>query len=610
MLPNSAFKSFGVPDASLSSDNDEEERRSVLSRTASEEVLMIKNEKKNEINSENVWSLSVIDTSTDFFEHKHNFSSNFRVACSSLEASSKVHGLRVDSNYRDVVRISAGLAKSVNSKNAGLDDIDDVYYTNDQTDIVNKSVGETQPDINANPPKPKNRARRQISTVTRNKESLNGLLKTIPMDDVIFSKLNRIGGAINSSKCLMHNVLPTRDYDLKLSTKFNYWTAFDNEEIDYTLEMEGDALETDVLATESEEILNEETDLKNSNVDKSNFVEIKEEADNSLLIRSLYTDYPLYSKDKIKYKDKKEEENTSSRNVSDLDEPPRVLTPSELVVQFDMDAECDPVCLDPKAPMLDIDLCEYDAITLDEITAINRCGSLRRSAQIMEDLRPIDSSQLEYSYRELNNIQNCWIGPSNNSNLRETMANKSAGTIANSVIQLDDEEHGSGNDSDHPDRNDVDIDSESQECNDTVLKIGTEFDGPPSQVTKIVVPFAKRTRHFDMKNLITSCKSLVDLQFKVSAKEKEDNKKGSEQKENNDHFSDEKYIPGEASFKEMYESLPEESNASASTPIMSFFSLLHLASENNLRLSENADDIIIRKIQTQEQMKDNDTSNS
>ncbi|XP_037959268.1 condensin complex subunit 2-like [Teleopsis dalmanni] len=623
MLPTSVRKSIRFSDARLYTENvtelppndDEEERRLARRRTLLRQILMDENQnlekcleiyKDNKISRDNAWSLSVIDTLTVLLERHQNFLNNFRVACPSLEASSRVYGLRVDSIYGDVMRISAGLAaKKFSSKNAEVDGIDDVDDSNDRTDIANKSVAEAQPDTNANPPKPKKRARRQISTITKNKDTLNGLLETVPMDDVIFGKLNRVGGSINSSKRLMNNVLPTNDYDLKLCTKFSYWTGIENDNTDYTSEIEGNYAQDDVPANVFGEIEKEETDLKNSDVDK--FDEIREEGgenegeilhkcSKNLFIRSLHTGYIISKKNKIKYDDEKE--NTSPLNVNDPDDTPRVLTPSELAVQFDMDAECQPVCLDPEAPMLDVDFCEYDDLTSEEVTAINRCRGLRHSAQIMEDLRPTDSSsQLEYSYRPLNKISRFWAGPSHwkfkglrpsqstllfssntqngrlinqraqraqvvktrskplifgvdgdeslylpydkatnkqrranihkkwdqrklklptdllvnkntfmrgwlvprgydiqNSNLRKTVANKSAGTIANSVVQPDDDEHCADNDvfidhldmlsdTEHLQRDDVGVDSESQECNDTVLEIATEFDGAPSQVS-------------------------------------------------------------------------------------------------------------------------------
>ncbi|XP_037943147.1 condensin complex subunit 2-like [Teleopsis dalmanni] len=630
MLPSNIRELSGVTDIrEPPSHDDEEERHLACSRTVSKEDLMTENEninkcleihQKNQISRDNAWSISVIQTFSDWLEHNHNFLNNFKVACPLLEASSKVYDLRVESVYSDVVRFSAGLAA-------------------------------TLPDIKADPHKPKKRIRRPTSTVTINKHTLNGLLETVPMDDAIFGRLSKVHGLTKTPKNLMNNFLLTNDLNLQLDANFGYWAASDKE-IDYTLEVEDDAAQSDVPANIFEEILH--IDLKNGDL-----VETKEEAIYSdLHIRSLYTGYTITSKIEKK----------SSQN----------LTPSEIDVKFDMDAECEPVCLDPEKSLLDIDFSEHDALTLEEVTAINRCQGLRRSVEIIKDLRSIDSSNLEYSYFPLNKILGFWAGPSHwkfkplcpsqsrntqngglinqrtqrtqvvkarskplifgvdvdeslylpneratnqqrrnnvykkwddrklklptdlhikkntlmrswlapkgygtqNSKLAKTMANESAGNIANSVNHLDDDIV-SG------------VDSKSEECNDTILEITTDLDGAPPQVTKVVVPFAKHDRRIDMKNLKASCKSLLDLQFEVSAKEEED---------------------GIASFKKMYSSLPDvvsEPNASSLTPITSFYSLLHVANENSFRLSEvkDSDDIIIRKIKTEPQKEDDLPSN-
>ncbi|XP_037959265.1 condensin complex subunit 2-like [Teleopsis dalmanni] len=127
MLPTSVRKSIRFSDARLYTENvtelppndDEEERRLARRRTLLRQILMDENQnlekcleiyKDNKISRDNAWSLSVIDTLTVLLERHQNFLNNFRVACPSLEASSRVYGLRVDSIYGDVMRISAGLA--------------------------------------------------------------------------------------------------------------------------------------------------------------------------------------------------------------------------------------------------------------------------------------------------------------------------------------------------------------------------------------------------------------------------------------------------------------------------------------------------------------------
>lgn len=48
----------------------------------------------------------------------------------------------------------------------------------------------------------------------------------------------------------------------------------------------------------------------------------------------------------------------------------------------------------------------------DDRVAINACKGLRRPTTIIADLRPADTTELEYSYRPLDNINQFWAGPS------------------------------------------------------------------------------------------------------------------------------------------------------------------------------------------------------
>lgn len=48
----------------------------------------------------------------------------------------------------------------------------------------------------------------------------------------------------------------------------------------------------------------------------------------------------------------------------------------------------------------------------DDREAINACKGLRREATVFQDMRPVDGSRLEYSYRPLENINQFWAGPS------------------------------------------------------------------------------------------------------------------------------------------------------------------------------------------------------
>jgi condensin complex subunit 2 len=63
------------------------------------------------INKDNAWSINIIDSFAKLIQKHHSVLSNFQVAGTTLEASAKVYGLRVDSVYTDVCRMSADLAR-------------------------------------------------------------------------------------------------------------------------------------------------------------------------------------------------------------------------------------------------------------------------------------------------------------------------------------------------------------------------------------------------------------------------------------------------------------------------------------------------------------------
>lgn len=82
-----------------------------------------------------------------------------------------------------------------------------------------------------------------------------------------------------------------------------------------------------------------------------------------------------------------------------------------------MDAEVEPIpATDHYADPMDVmDFDggnDFDDLTQDDKAAITACKGLRRKATMIEDLRPSDTTKLEYSYRPLDNINQFWAGPS------------------------------------------------------------------------------------------------------------------------------------------------------------------------------------------------------
>lgn len=61
------------------------------------------------INKNNVWNMSLIDNFSALIKRHHKSVHDFQVVGSTLEASCKIYGLRVDSVHTDVLHMATGL---------------------------------------------------------------------------------------------------------------------------------------------------------------------------------------------------------------------------------------------------------------------------------------------------------------------------------------------------------------------------------------------------------------------------------------------------------------------------------------------------------------------
>ncbi|EDW11695.1 condensin complex subunit 2 [Drosophila mojavensis] len=669
----------------------------------------------NKLSRENAWSLSLIDTLSNLLDHHHKTLSNFKIAGSSLEASSKVYGLRVDSIYLDAMRMSAGLnARTLTQQQLNAAAADD----NDDSANVGQVEGGGDGVIDASEtaaPKAKKRKRKAVSTITKNKETLNARLDTAPLQDPVFGKLNSTVGSINASNRLMNNILPTKDSELRLRTNYRFWQNPNMEEKieDYTLVNNDDKNTHTIIAAEW--------------VNK-----MRRYYQQHLVLRPLHTGYiisdvpnPSNANDPMQIKD----DDDGVDNADDFYENPR-----ELSMAFDINAECEPM---PDlnaltaATVLEMDYNEMDELTTEERTTLQHCRVLRKQPVLIEDLRPVDgSSKLEYSYRPMDQISQFWAGPSHwkfkrtrNTNTfaqitsQDNVTGKSTnaaaarlrraaaqaakrrskqinfGQCTESLFKLDestklrkanyqkrwdprklrlptkydfdanyfykydyapsikvsrrfgvpdddidndDDVMGrdmnavgddAGDDVDLFDNdefqrssdrlpNDMNVSSfpnadpalasfrlsddpnacnDRTQANDTVLEISTEFQGAPSQVTKVIVPFAKRAKVIDMKNLKRSCNSLIQKQL-LSTAEMEEEAIPAHPKGKQEH-----YAKGMATFKEIYEKLPAMLTTKMSdslSPSVALYAVLHLANDMRLRLipQDDFEDFTIRQI--------------
>ncbi|XP_065357828.1 condensin complex subunit 2 [Calliphora vicina] len=414
--------------------DDEEERRQARRRTllagnsTGESSTFEENEtlKKcleiyngNKLSKENAWSLSLIDTLSTLLERHHKSLNNFKVAGSSLEASSKVYSLRVDSIHSDVLRMSAGL-NAQKYKEKPIDDDDsevenEVATGGDGSNDPNASAaGLEGAEKQAAKPKPK-KQRKNVSTVTKNKDTLNARLDTVPLQDPVFGKLNSIVGSINSSNRLMNNILLTTESELRLRTTFLIWDNKVMPSCDYTEEVD----------------LHTDNDAELAPCDSL----FKMKRPEDIQLRPLHGGYVITDTPEDKDEDEDKNSRLNSIQSDDDDGPPGCddmmgggggdnggdayeMAPfanaNEVGMAFDINAECEPMpMLSEQVPIMDINYEELDDLTTEERTAINHCRGLRKKPILIDDLRPVDAtSKLEYSYRPLDKISQFWAGPS------------------------------------------------------------------------------------------------------------------------------------------------------------------------------------------------------
>ena len=85
--------------------------------------------------------------------------------------------------------------------------------------------------------------------------------------------------------------------------------------------------------------------------------------------------------------------------------------PIDFEVAFDMEAEMEPI--NEVGYVIQCDDINMEELSKEDHEALARCKALRHVPQAINDLRPIDTSKLEYSYRPIESvIANYWGGPS------------------------------------------------------------------------------------------------------------------------------------------------------------------------------------------------------
>lgn len=342
------------------------------------------------ITKDNVWGVTVIDNFLNLLNKHHKEMSSFQVVGSSLEASTKVYVLRVDSLHYETLKMAQGLSRhTARAMNRDADDQDDSF--GDDGDKENES--QNQEGGSQKQPGEKNKRkkkRRAVATVTKNKDTLNEPLDTNPFTDPFFAQLNSIVGDINSSNRLMQNLLPSRDGELLLDMHYPTWDPSNMGPMVYN---EDDTYENDrIVELTSPEIVQSDVlhhTLKGYAITDTPAEDDTPDGDNDISARSL---------------------NASGSN--------------QAAMVFDPEAEVEPVhegndmIIDMGADGCggfdDPDDDFVEQLSVDEVAAIQGCRGLKRQPVVLEDMRPVDnqSSHLEYSYRPLELISQFWAGPS------------------------------------------------------------------------------------------------------------------------------------------------------------------------------------------------------
>lgn len=360
----------------------------------------------NKLSKDNAWSVTIIDAFSKLMSRHSSSLHNFQVAGSTLEASTKVYGLRVDSVHTDVMRMCSELTRQSartmdNNREAEDDDDEDggANKENDTTVGAGGAAGGEEAGVTREKVK-KKRARKHVSTITKNKETINAALDTNPFTDPFFAKLNSVVGDVNSSSRLMQNIVPTRDAELLLRMDYNFWDDSEAPELELEVEETYDKCE---LTTATMFNVNRQSHKLHT-----------------MLAGYVITDAPAEDDDGDEPANNLKD--IQDAHVRDAEDDLHPNNRSALEVQFDIDAEVEPI---PVGDAYIIDYASADAMggggpdndddfNEEDHLALQNCRGLKRKTVVIEDMRPIDSSSinLEYSYRALENISQFWAGPS------------------------------------------------------------------------------------------------------------------------------------------------------------------------------------------------------
>lgn len=541
----------------------------------------------NKMNKTNVWTTNIIEALSNIVSNNQESDDLTRLA-SFLEASGKVYAFRVDCLHADVLRLTHGNCKRK------------------VTDIG------TDPDINNHPQPAKKRM--LVATVTRNPERINGRLDTYPSADPVWGKLNSVIKDASSPSNFLQNFMFSEGGILKMSYDYNYWNKEDSED------------------HSKKQSVKEISEMCLLNVPRIDQIHL-----NGRVLRAKQSEYEISnipgSLDEI----------LESEEMENYVLP--AASPVTIPIVFDMEARVEPddVIEDHDSDLRPVnsESLEYSYRKMDCLDPYWACPShwkflcrntpntvRQRSArkrEIKTKSKPLDfTKNVDHLFLSLfknkpkkTNLTESWFSmnlkfpenfkhdyhPANFFDKYTLAPNWTEGTsfrkfpseletdlITEIEIFLENEEDNlfdSGlGDMDESMFISTDIDDVVTE---NPLEISEHFIEAPDNVTRIVVPFVKRAKVIDMKQLKRFSLESINNQF-FTTRDQTDLK----------HYGDETYLPGIATFSEVYKSLSHDlpkSMIEVLSPSIALYSVLHLCNENNLRIlsQRNLKDFTITK---------------
>lgn len=293
-----------------------------------------------------------------------------------------------NSHKLNLIKISCFSAAKALTKKTGRQEDDE--EESDREQDGNDKENQSGPNQDQPAKAKKAKKRKHASTITRNPETLNGKLDTIPLTDPFFAKLNSVIGDTNSSKRLMQNIIPTEDSKLKLRQNVPIWDSKDQPLVD---------LEEKINYSQHDPTLKIIRIKPTYSIDNIARLNARIGLANYRLTNELI--------------ERPEDTDNSFRYGDDVNNT--VLNQSNHVeLQFDINAEVEPVGFEKSVIMDFGDMDQGDFEDLNEMDriAVDRCKGLRRQPVVIEDMQPETCANLEYSYRPLDMIDQFWAGPS------------------------------------------------------------------------------------------------------------------------------------------------------------------------------------------------------